>query len=132
MFFDITDEQAIIINFVTGIYYGTTSLGSIVLEYLLSGVSEKNILTELKKNNDIPENFEKDFTNFINECVQKEILISTDGENKECEEFPKSAFSDGYKLQLNEFAEVQEMLLADPVHDVEIEEGWPVLKDDQK
>ena len=62
MFFDITDEQAIIINFVTGIYYGTTSLGSILLEYLLSGVSEKNILTELKKNNDIPENFEKDFT----------------------------------------------------------------------
>ena len=68
------------------------------MEYLLSGVSEKNILAELQKNNDIPKSFEKNFTKFINELVQKEILISTDGEDKECKEFPKSAFSDGYKL----------------------------------
>ena len=30
MFFDLTDGQAIIINFETGIYYGTTSLGSVI------------------------------------------------------------------------------------------------------
>ena len=32
MFFDIADGQAVVINLLSGIYYGTTALGSVVLE----------------------------------------------------------------------------------------------------
>ena len=42
-----------------------------------------------------------------------------------------SAFAEGFDLTLDEFSEVQDLLLADPVHDVDVEEGWPVLKEDK-
>ena len=45
-------------------------------------------------------------------------------------EIPESAFADGFELTLDEFAEVQDLLLADPVHDVDVDQGWPVLGDE--
>ena len=39
MFYDIADGQAIVINYLTGMYYGMSSLGSAVLDLILKGVS---------------------------------------------------------------------------------------------
>ena len=47
MFFDIADGQAVVINFVTGMYYGTSTLGSAVLEKLVQKVSTDKILAGL-------------------------------------------------------------------------------------
>ena len=36
-------------------------------------------------------------------------------------------------MKLSEYADAQEMLLADPIHDVDEEEGWqPIFKEDNK
>ena len=39
-------------------------------------------------------------------------------------------FIDGFTLVLDEFSEVQDLILADPVHDVDVEKGWPVFKEE--
>ena len=39
MFFDIADGQAVVINFTNGMYYGTSTLGSAILENLVKGAS---------------------------------------------------------------------------------------------
>ena len=68
---------------------------------------------------------------FIKALSDKEIIVPADTEDQEVS-FDKAAFADGFELTLDEFAEVQDLLLADPIHDVDVDEGWPIKKDNEE
>ena len=131
MFFDIADGQAVVINFVTGMYYGTSTLGSAVLEKLIQKVSTDKILAALSAVDGCPADMGAKLDAFIKALSEKEIIIPADTQDQEVS-FDSAAFSDGFELTLDEFAEVQDLLLADPIHDVDVEEGWPIKKDDEE
>lgn len=130
MFYDIADGQAIVINFETGMYYGTSTLGSQVLDALLSGKSPIIIGEAINKNADCKDDINVQIDQFIQSLLQKEILVQDDQPYSD-DTLETVAVVDGdYSLQLNEFAEVQDLLLADPVHDVSADIGWPKLKEE--
>lgn len=131
MFFDMADGQAVVINFLSGMYYGTNSLGSAVLERLVHGGAPDKIAAEVKALPGCPEDFDTRLEAFIASLREKEIL--TEGETQESSEPPigEGALADGFELPLDEFSEVQDLILADPVHDVDVEQGWPIFKEGQ-
>jgi hypothetical protein len=129
MFFDIADGQAVVINFVTGMYYGTSTLGSAVLDKLVNGASVEKILAALNAADGCPSDISAKLDAFIKALSDKEIIVSGDTDDQDVN-FDKAAFADGFDMTLDEFAEVQDLLLADPIHDVDVEEGWPVKKDE--
>ncbi len=130
MFYDIADGQAIVINFVTGMYYGTNELGSKVLDALLQGKAPAHIVAAIKCNENCVADIDQRVEQFIAVLTYKEILILNDQPYSE-EGLDNVVVADGdYSLELNEFAEVQDLLLADPVHDVEEAVGWPKLKEE--
>ena len=130
MFFDIADGQAVVINFTTGMYYGTSTLGSAILENLVKGATEKNIADILRSADGCPDDIDGQLKDFINALVEKEILLPEDGEGSAAELSPE-AFSEGFDFTVDEFAEVQDLLMADPIHEVDVEQGWPILRDDE-
>ena len=130
MFFDIADGQAVVINFTTGMYYGTSTLGSSVLEQLVKGVSPAKIALTVKNAEGCPVDFDTQLDSFIDTLLQKEILVKGDGADEGDAEIGIDAFKEGFALTVDEFAEVQDLLLADPVHDVDVEQGWPIMKED--
>lgn len=130
MFFDVAENQAIVINFTSGIYYGTSTLGSVVLERLLNGNAPEAILKALQGLDGCPETMEEELTAFIEQLKEAEILISGETQEGGAEPIPKDALADGFELAVDAFTEVQDLILADPVHDVDVEQGWPVLKEE--
>ena len=128
MFYDIADGVAIVIDFTTGMYYGMSTLGSAILDRLLKGVSTGCILTALKKAPDCPMDMEERLNTFIGELTVKDMLISGETNDDEAVPFDAQTFSDGFDLTLDEFAEVQDLIMADPIHEVDVEQGWPKLK----
>lgn len=130
MFFDIADGQAVVINFVTGIYYGFTPLGSAVIEALVNGASEQTVLKALQARPNCPKDMEQDLHGFIGELTEKEILTGDGSGSGEEPVFEDSAFEEGFLLALQEFSDVQELLLADPVHEVDVDMGWPIMKEE--
>ena len=129
MFFDMADGQAVVINFTNGMYYGTSTLGSAVLSNLVNGVAPEKIAEAVRAHAGCPAGFDAAFAAFLDELTGKEILVSGPAADAAAE-IPESAFADGFELTLDEFAEVQDLLLADPVHDVDVDQGWPVLGDE--
>lgn len=130
MFYDIADGQAIVINFVTGMYYGASTLGSMVLDALMQGKEPKQIVDTIKNNEGCVVDIDQRVERFIAALTEKEIFISDD-QPYSLESLGDFVVVDGdYSLELNEFAEVQDLLLADPVHDVEADMGWPKLKEE--
>ena len=131
MFFDIADGQAVVINFVSGMYYGTTALGSVILERLLKGCAPAEIAGAVKALPGCPEDFDARLSAFITKLLEKEILLDGETNPGGGEEIGDMALADGFDLTLDEFSEVQDLILADPVHDVDVEQGWPFFKEDQ-
>lgn len=127
MFYDMAEGQAIIINFTTGIYYGTSSLGSAVLDALLAGSEEADVLTALKALTGCPADMEAQLKAFTEKLLDLEILVSAEAGAGVPVTLDAAALEDGFVLSVDEFNEVQDLLLADPIHDVDVEAGWPIL-----
>lgn len=128
MFADITDGVAIVINSETGIYYGMNALGTAVFENLLNGVSTENILKALKALPNVPQDIENTFNVFINKIQEKEFVIPADASDQEAS-FSEENYADGFEITVDEYDDAQELLLADPIHEVKEETGWTGEKD---
>ncbi|MBR1775771.1 PqqD family protein [bacterium] len=120
MFADVTDGIAIIINSETGIYYGMNAFGTQVYENLANGVSAENILEKIKSFGADEANFKA----FIDAMKEKEILLPAQDSGAEAELSEEIAKEDKYELILKEYNDAQELLLADPIHEVKEDEGW--------
>ena len=120
MFADITDGIAIIINSETGIYYGMNAFGTQVYENIAQGVSTDKIWDKIKGFG----TDEKNYKAFINAMIEKDILLSSadTGANAIIDE--NIAKEDNFILEIKEYNDAQELLLADPIHEVKEEEGW--------
>ena len=129
MFADITDGIAIIINSETGIYYGMNTFATNVYENIVAGVSIENIKAEIEKLSYLPADFEDNFKMFIDAMVEKEILVEAEDNNAQANIDENLAKEDNYVLELKEYNDAQELLLADPIHEVKEETGWTPEKD---
>ncbi|MBR2726969.1 MAG: hypothetical protein IKD71_03625, partial [Solobacterium sp.] len=59
------------------------------------------------------------------------ILVEVPGEGSDDNGLlPDAALEDGFGLFLDEHAEVKDILMADPVHDVDVDMGWPIMKEE--
>ena len=125
MFADINDGTAIIINSQTGIYYGMNGFGTTVFENLVNGVSAEKILNELKAIPNISADIENKFNNFVELMVQKELLLPSDEDANSLVKIDVNlVLQDEFNLNMSEYNDAQELLLADPIHEVKEETGW--------
>ena len=133
MFADVTNNIAIVINSETGIYYAMNNCGSIVFQAILDGCSKESIVENLKKIESCPVDIEQKLQLFIDDLLQKEIIVEG-GQSSKNSTFDETVIKqDNFEMKVLEYADAQEMLLADPIHDVDESEGWqPVFKEDNK
>ncbi len=120
MFADITDGIAIIINSETGIYYGMNAFGTQIYENISNGVSTEKIWEKIKTLGTEEENFKA----FLDAMIEKELIIPANNSNAEPNIDENIAKEDNFILELKEYNDAQELLLADPIHEVKEEEGW--------
>ena len=123
MFADITDGIAIVINSETGIYYGANTLGTAVMEQFFNGASDESVSEALKKFSGCPVDIDERLAVFAKALVEKEIVITGAAATTEAH-FSEAAIKDGWDMTVNEFSDAQELLLADPIHEVKEETGW--------
>ena len=125
MFADITDGMAIVINSSTGVYYGMNGFGTTVFESLISGLSLSEIREAVSTMPGAPDDILARLDNFIETLVGFEIIIpGVEGPSSPVSLNPQLASMDGYLLECKEYKDVQELLFADPIHDVKEDKGW--------
>ncbi len=125
MFADITDGVAIVINSETGIYFGMNELGTSIFESLIEGANVVDVLAALKAFEGVPADIDAQLDTYIADLVAKEILIAGGDSSKTVE----ISAADGFEMTVSEYNDAQELLLADPIHEVKEETGWTPEKD---
>lgn len=130
MFADVTDGIAIIINSETGIYYGMNGAGTMVYENLAEkNVSVEKLLAALKAAAGAPADIEAQLNAFIQKMLDNELIVeasANDGTPEINEELLKE---DEFVFDVQEYDDAQELLLADPIHEVKEDTGWTPEKD---
>ena len=129
MFADITDGVAIIINSETGIYYGMNEFGTNVYENIANGVSVEDILTAIKSLSGVPADIEERLNNFVSSMIEFGVVIEAPENNASADINADIAKESDFVLSVSEYNDAQELLLADPIHEVKEETGWTPEKD---
>lgn len=135
MYYDMADGQAIVINFETGMYYGMSPLASAILDLILKGATPEAIAAALKGKPGASASIEEDIKAFIQKLMDREILVVQENQDDlksiaaEEIQFDQEALAEGFGLEINEYAEAQDLILADPIHDVNVDMGWPIMKE---
>lgn len=129
MFADVTDGIAIIINSETGLYYGMNEFATNIYENIISGVDTDKLLNSLKEFCNTNGNIEDSYNQFLTTMLKTEILIEGGKNSKEPNIDLNVAKENNYSLELKEYNDAQELLLADPIHEVKEETGWTPEKD---
>ena len=124
MFADITDGIAIIINSDTGVYYGMNPLGTAVFEKLIQGADSKNILSALKSLANAPEDVDAKLEKFIADLSVKGLIKPAEGSSSEVSFNTDISTENNFEMTLNEYSDAQELLMADPIHEIKEETGW--------
>jgi hypothetical protein len=127
-YYDYADGLAIVIDSATGTYYGMNVLGSAVFDQLVHGAAPAEVLDQLRQMTGCPLQIEQTFIHFLSQVRDFGLLVAEEKQGKPAQSFDEKVTADGFLLEVKEFAEIQEILLADPIHDVQSDFGWPVLK----
>ena len=130
VFEDFADGQYIVLNHVNGEYYSFDKASSIVLKALTEGCSPENLAQALcnRYGGDVCTALES-VNRFVEQLLTLEIIIS--GGNAEGKAEPYVAAIDSEKmpeLSCEVFTDVADLLMMDPIHEVDEEAGWPFKK----
>jgi hypothetical protein len=123
---DILEGEVIAIHFVTGTYYSLRESATFIWEKLAEPVSVDAIATYFEPMT--PDQLQQ-LRAFLDEMAAEALVIRNEGEtgqagggNKEWGAFTKPLFE--------KYSDMQDLLLADPIHDVQVQAGWPYMKQD--
>lgn len=132
------DGETILLNLRKGLYYSLNDSGSALWDYIqLTGDSEAAVDLLTKDSGAEHENIVSSVNRFLNELIEEELLVAGKGtgavsqtEVNSMAERLKSFAVDFFPPEMSKYTDMQDLLLLDPIHDVE-EEGWPEPKDDE-
>ena len=121
------DGETIIINLETGTYYSINASGSIVWSGVEKQAPVDQTIDRLLNLYDADRTtIEKDVNSLIAFLIAEQLITESEQTNLIVIE-PSSAKELYLTPKIEKYEDMQEMLLADPVHDVD-DTGWPLLK----
>lgn len=124
IFGDTADGEAIIINSASGMYYGMNAYGTRLYENLVAGVDDGDLRAAAAALADAPAEAGARVDEFTRQLLQYEILSPDAGATAAPSLDGAEAAAAGFKPIITEYADAQEMLLADPIHAVREDRGW--------
>lgn len=128
--FEAFEDEMVLINLDSGNYYSFSGSGAFIWDLLAAGNSVTEIVQRLREHfsSDGAE-IESGVASFVENVVSEGLVLPRDGENAGNEGAKTEAASplkgDRFEPpQLQKFSDMQELLLLDPIHEVD-EMGWP-------
>lgn len=122
------DDEIILANFETGIYYSLIGTGADIWLGLKSGASAEEIVAAFAQAGASGAITAEVVANFIEKLLAENIILPHDGA-PDREPWSLQSSDKAALPQLDQFDDLRDLLFLDPVHDVS-ESGWPLKAQD--
>jgi hypothetical protein len=128
---ELFDNEAVLINLESGRYYSLEGVAAVIWRLLSQGASQSEILLAVEARFTGDKSLiAHDTVEFLNDLVQED-LVAIDPQPRESlgasREPAAAAVGHFIKPVLQKYSDMQELLLFDPIHQVD-EKGWPNVK----
>lgn len=126
------DGEIILVNLTNGNYYSLRNSGARIWKLIESRTTFDIILEAIEHQYDIDNSATVHVDSFITELLEQQ-LIRTEPMNGHRYELTHSGAEDRQPFEapvLEVYSDMQDLLLLDPIHDVDEETGWPQRPDD--
>jgi hypothetical protein len=126
---DVFGEEVVLVNLESGVYYSLRGSATQIWIRLVSQYAIPEIITDLLNIYQVAEqDLVVDIDQFINQLIDFKIIkITSDSTSKPIEFTVNTTLLEYNAPILETFSDMQEILLLDPVHDVD-KAGWPISK----
>ena len=127
---DVFGEEVVLVNLESGMYFSLRTTATQAWIRLQNNYSVYEIITELGNLYEVTnEELSKQIHVFVQELIDKKLIKLSDATEKNPVAINENQQKGNFvPLVLEVFSDMQEILLLDPVHDVD-KSGWPVSKD---
>jgi len=115
------DNEYVVLDLDSGRYFNFSGGAALVWRGILAGCSPDSLSSELAKDSQASIAFQ----NFFTTLLANNLLISDDQPVKDAENLPAQIAASGTDFNFESFDDLAALLVADPIHDVEMEAGWP-------
>ena len=126
---DVFGEEVVLVNLQSGVYYSLKYSAAQIWIRLINQYSPTEIFTDLIQIYQVDENdLMSDINLFFTQLLEDKIIkIASETEKKSIEFNSKGILVNYTSPVVEAFSDMQEILLLDPVHDVD-KAGWPISK----
>lgn len=126
---DVFGEEVVLVNLESGVYYSLRGSATQIWIRIFNQYTLAEILNDLIQIYQANETeLASQIAHFVNQLLEMKIIKSTvDSEKKTIDFSSSDASIDFVAPVLETFSDMQEILLLDPVHDVD-KAGWPISK----
>lgn len=127
------DGETIILNLDNGYYYSLDGVGADIWGLIESGATVSYIVESISDNyHGACMNIESAINELVSELLQENLIVSdksngSGGSYTQAKAAPGGQRSDFQAPLLNKYSDMQDLLLLDPIHEVD-EGGWPTAK----
>jgi hypothetical protein len=122
------DGEAVAINLDSGLYYRMDGVAGFAWERIEAGITQEGLLSQVVAAYDVARDIAtEDVRAFVEDLMGEALISRSDGGNPEtsgvadASDRPTEPYN---KPQLERYDDLQDLLLLDPIHDVD-EAGWP-------
>ena len=125
------EGETIIINLDTGNYYSMNTTGAIIWNQIQSNNGTQNILEYFLNHYNVSTDvITKSITEIVSSLLKDNLILESESSSiqnikEEIKNISKESF---LAPKIEKYDDMKEMLLADPVHDVDEKDGWPHLR----
>jgi hypothetical protein len=125
---EIFDEEVLAINLSNGHYHSIRGTGVAMWKLLTAGYDEPQLVQAMQAAYAAPPTLEADVRGFVQQLVDGGLLVAHPGPASIPPAAPaRSSEAATYSPPIFEsHLDMQELLLIDPIHDVDVKVGWPL------
>jgi|ERR1700754_3568178 len=125
---EIIDGEAVIINLDSGNYYSLVEEGSLIWSLVEKGASASELQNAiLQSYQGDAQEIDRGVQELLAQLQQENLIVPVDGTGAALEVAPSNNNHEKPSFNppsLNKYSDMQELLLLDPIHDVD-DAGWP-------
>ena len=122
---EVIDGEAIILNFDSGSYYSLNESGMAIWQGILQGLSCAQIERDLQQRYDAPqETVAADLAELMQRFLSEQLIVAAQAAAAAGLAAGTGPVGPYLKPAMQQFNDLQELLLLDPIHDVDAS-GWP-------
>lgn len=124
--FEVFDGEVVIVNLDSGKYYSIKNIGAYVWNALIVHNCPQQIVAAIQENyHNVTPSIQTDIDQFLKQLIEEGLV------KESClplaKDIAKPANASYQPPTIDVYSDMQEILLLDPVHDVD-ESGWPVAQ----